>query len=68
MSQLDIEKWVSTQATIAELRAMRDACETELFNRPYVCRVCGEDIPTALPLKHPAHARMCLRYASMVTY
>ncbi len=68
MSQLDIEKWVSTQASISELRQMREACETELFNRSYVCSKCGEGISTALPLKHPDHARTCPRYASMVTY
>jgi hypothetical protein len=65
---MGILEWVRTEASITELREMREACEEELRKRAYFCGVCGETIPTALPVKHPAHATSCLRYASMVTY
>lgn len=65
---MDINAWVRAEASIPELREMREAVEAELQRRPFVCGNCGRDIPTALPLKHPAHASDCLRYASMVTY
>jgi hypothetical protein len=64
---LDIDEWVQRAGTsIADLRSMRDACERELQLRSHVCGICGGDIPTALPLKHPAHAPSCLRYEGTV--
>jgi hypothetical protein len=65
---MDINVWVRSEASIVELREMMKACDAELRRRSYVCRVCDGDIPTARPLQHPAHAKTCLRYASMVTY
>lgn len=68
VSTVGILEWVRTEASIIELREMREQCEEELRRRSYFCSVCGEQIPTALPLKHPAHAKTCLRYVSMVNY
>lgn len=67
VSTMDIEVWVA-EATDVELRAMRRACEEKLRLTSYVCRVCEESIPTALPRYHPAHKRSCPLYQSMVTY
>jgi hypothetical protein len=68
VSTMDITTWVRVEASIVELRDMREACERELAARSYVCGACGNDIPNALPVRHPAHDKACLRYASMVSY
>jgi len=66
---VEIDRWVRTEASIPELRAMLEAVTNELMRREYVCAQCGRTIPTALPLRHPAHdRRACSRYTSMVTY
>jgi RNA polymerase-binding transcription factor DksA len=61
-------KAVVADASILELRELLEEVDRELRERSFTCPACGQDIPTARPLKHPAHAPMCLRYASMVTY
>lgn len=65
---MDINTWVRSEASIPELREMLEAVDAELRRRSFVCSVCGADVPTARPLRHPAHAKSCLRYASTVTY